>query len=260
MLNVKGLVISERDSGETGKSVTLLTHEHGCIDVYVRGGRKSRKSVSSTQLFSYASWSLDEKRDSKNLMHYYYNSSEPIRLFYDLRLDAKKTALACYFAELLKYACESAENSEEIMRLTLNTLHFLDKGEREPELLRAIFELRLACETGYRPDLIGCHECYKVEDEVMFLNMRSGQLTCKSCREKERQGVTEYPGGEDIYTAVLDPTMLYTIRFIALVEQERLFAFRVSERYLTQLTGFTEDYIRYQFGKRFDTLKFYKML
>ncbi len=263
MLNIKGLVISERDSGETGKAVTILTAELGCISVYVRGGKKSKKSVSSTQLFCYADFSLEEKRDAKNMTHYYYNSSEPIRMFYDIRLDAKKLALGCYFSELLRFACESAENAGEILRLILNTLHFLDKGERDPELLRAIFELRLACETGYRPDLIGCHVCYKAEDELMYLNMRTGQLTCKSCAESgagavQVQGETD--PGDDLYTAELDATLLYTVRFIALVEYDRLFSFRLSERYLVKLAAFTENYVRYQFGKRFDTLRFYKML
>lgn len=262
MLTIKGLVISERDSGETGKAVTILTAELGCISVYVRGGRKSKKSVSSTQLFCYAEFSLEEKRDAKNVTHYYYNSSEPIRMFYEIRLDAKKLALACYFSDLLRYACESAENAEEILRLTLNTLHFLDKGERDVELLRAIFELRLACETGYRPDLIGCHICYKAEDELMYLNMRTGQLTCSACAETG-EGITsvqtESPD-DDRFTAELDATMLYTVRFIALVEFDRLFSFRLSERYLVRLNTFCENYIRYQFGKRFDTLRFYKLL
>ncbi|MBR1723811.1 MAG: DNA repair protein RecO [Ruminococcus sp.] len=264
MLILKGLVISERDVGETGKAVTILTAELGCIDVYVRGGRKSKKSISSTQLFCYAEYSLESKTDAKNITHYYYNSSEPIRLFYDIRLDAKKTALACYFAELLRFSCESAENAGEILRLTLNTLHFLDKGERDMELLRSIFELRLACETGYRPDLIGCHVCYTAEDELMYLNMRTGQLTCSGCAAKgegaaSAVGVPELPG-DDIYTAELDSTMLYTIRFIALVEYDRLFSFKLSQRYLVKLSAFTENYIRYQFGKRFDTLRFYKLL
>lgn len=263
MLNIKGLVISERDSGETGKAVTILTAELGCISVYVRGGRKSRKSVSSTQLFCYAEFSLEEKRDAKNITHYYYNSSEPVRMFYEIRLDAKKLALACYFSDLLRFSCESAENAGEILRLTLNTLHFLDKGKREPELLRAIFELRLACETGYRPDLIGCHVCYKAEDELMYLNMRTGQLTCSDCA-KTGEGAVSAEGTalseDDIYTAELDATLLYTVRFIALVEYERLFSFRLSEPYLVRLNTFTENYIRYQFGKRFDTLRFYKLL
>ena len=43
---------------------------------------------------------------------------------------------------------------DEIMRLTLNTLYFLDKGDRDDELLKSIFEFRLLCEAGLRPALL----------------------------------------------------------------------------------------------------------
>lgn len=250
MITLDGLVISERDTGETGKSVTLLTKELGCIDVYVRGGRKSKKSVSSTQLFCYAAFSLDEKRDAGGATHYYYNSSEPIQLFYNLRLDAKRMALACYLAELLLFASESGDAADEVMRLTLNTLHFLNKGDRNEELLKSIFELRLLCETGFRPNLIGCCRCYKAEDDEMHLNLRSGNLECSDCVTAE----------DAMYDFVFDRTMLYIVRFIALVEYDRLFSFKISDRYQKRLTAFTEEFAQYHYGKRFQKLKFYKML
>ena len=247
---LEGLVISERDSGETGKSVTLLTRELGCIDVYVRGGRKSNKSVSSTQLFCYAVFSLEEKRGADNTTRYYYNSSEPIQLFYNIRLDAKRMALACYFAELLLFAAESSENADEIMRLTLNTLHFLNKGDRSELLLKSIFELRLLCETGFRPNLIGCCHCYRPEDDEMHFNLRSGNLECHDCVTSD----------DAMYDYIFDKTMLHIVRFIALVEYERLFNFKISEKYQKQLSAFTEDFAQYHYGKKFQKLRFYKML
>ncbi|SDA18831.1 DNA replication and repair protein RecO [Ruminococcus sp. YE71] len=250
MITLDGLVIAERDTGETGKSVTLLTKELGCIDVYVRGGRKSKKSLSSTQLFCYAHFSLEEKRDARGISHYYYNSSEPIKLFYELRLDAKRLALACYFAELLLFAAESGEGAEDVMRLTLNTLYYLDKGSRGEATLKSIFELRLLCETGYRPNLIGCCNCYKVEDDAMHLNLATGSLTCSDCTT----------GDEGLYDFVLDRQLLYIVRFIALVEYEKLFNISISEKYQKRLGEFTERFAEYHYGRRFQKLRFYKML
>jgi DNA repair protein RecO (recombination protein O) len=250
MVNLDGLVIAERDCGETSKSVTLLTKELACIEVYVRGGRKSKKSVSSTQLFCYAKFSLDERRDAHGTVRYYYNSSEPIKLFYGIRLDAKRTALACYFAELLTYGTVSGDNGEEVMRLTLNTLYYLDKGERSGQLLKSIFEFRLMCETGYRPDLIGCCHCYAVEDEIMHFNLKSGLIECDSC-------VTDRGGYYDIQ---FDKTLFHIVRFIALVDYDRLFNFRISDNYQNKLTEFTERYCHYCYGRNFDALDFYNLL
>ena len=250
MTNVKGLVISERDVGESAKAVTLLTGSLGCIEVFVRGGKKSKKSASSTQLFSYSDYSLDEKNDSRGNVHYYYDSSEPINMFYNIRLDAKKTALGCYFADLLMYAAESREGAEEVMRLSLNTFYVMNRGDRDLELIRSIFEFRLLCETGYRPALIGCHECYKHLCEDMHFNLRSGLLSCP-----------DHLRGEDaLYDIILDPVQLYTIRYIALVDQKELFSFKLSDKYLDWLSGFTERFVEYHYGRRFETLRFYKLL
>lgn len=250
MTNLDGLVIAERSCGETSKAITLLTKELACIDVYVRGGKKSKKSVSSTQLFCYAKFSLEQKKDAHEVTHYYYNSSEPINLFYNIRLDAKKTALACYFADLLTYSTVSGENIDEVMRLTLNTFHFLNKGDHDTELLKSIFEFRLLCETGYRPNLIGCCHCYAVEDECMHFNLKSGLIECDSCVRNR----------ESMYDITFDKTLFHIVRFIALVEYERLYSFRISDVYQRRLTAFTERFTEYYYGRRFETLKFYRLL
>ena len=84
----------------------------------------------------------------------------------------------------------------------------------------------------------------------MHLNLATGNLTCSDCTD----------GEEGLYDFVLDGTMLYIVRFIALVEYERLFNIRVSEKYAARLGEFTERFAEYHYGKRFQKLKFYKML
>lgn len=58
MLTFMGLILRENDRGETSKSVTVLTAERGVIDIFVRGGRKSTKNASSTQLLHTLSCAL----------------------------------------------------------------------------------------------------------------------------------------------------------------------------------------------------------
>lgn len=250
MINNEGLVIAARDVGESGRFITLLTREYGCIELYVRGGKKSKKSISSTQLFCYAKYSFEEKKDAYGNSRYYYNSSEPIRLFYNIRLDPVKTALGCYFTELIKFTSGSCENLDDIMRLTLNTLHFLDKGGRDVALLKSIFELRLLSDSGFRPALVGCHVCMKATDEKMMFNIRSGELKCTE----------HFPALPDEYDYVLDEKLLYIVRYIILVDYDRLWNFRISERCQKQLTSLAEAFAEYHCGKVFETLKFYKCL
>ena len=66
MLTFMGLILRENDRGETSKSVTVLTAERGVIDIFVRGGRKSTKNASSTQLFAYSKLCVEEKKNAKD--------------------------------------------------------------------------------------------------------------------------------------------------------------------------------------------------
>ena len=81
MLTFMGLILRENDRGETSKSVTVLTAERGVIDIFVRGGRKSAKNASSTQLFAYSKLCVEEKKNAKNQSIFFLNSSESEKLF-----------------------------------------------------------------------------------------------------------------------------------------------------------------------------------
>lgn len=76
MLTFMGLILRENDRGETSKSITVLTAERGVIDIFVRGGRKSTKNASSTQLFAYSKLCVEEKKNSKDQSMFFLNSSE----------------------------------------------------------------------------------------------------------------------------------------------------------------------------------------
>ena len=250
MITLNGLILQERDVGETGKSVSVLTAEKGVIDVLVRGGRKSSKNSSPTQSFAYSKLCLEEKRNPKGQINYYLNSSESIKLFYNIRLDAKRMALASYFAELLKYTGIESAGCEEVLRLSLNTFYFLNEGKKDMELLRSIFQFRLLCEIGLRPDLVGCHKCFSYEDDIMHFDFMANNLTCSKCYDNE----------ETLHDMPMDKTLLYIVRFIALTDYNRLFSFKISEKYQTKLTEFTEKFLYYHLKGKFKTLEFYKLL
>ena len=248
MQTLKCLILKERNVGEINKSISVLTAEKGVIDILVRGGQKSVKNSASTQLFTYSSLCVDEKRNSGGQIQYFLNSSELIRSFYNIRLDIKKTALASYFSELLLYSRTEQSGYHDVLRLTLNTLYFLDNSKMDIDLLKCVFELRLPCEIGLRPDLVGCANCYKYEDDRMHFDYISNKLYCDDC----------YCSDDNSSDTIVDKTLLYIIRFIALSEFEKLFYFKISNRYLKKLTAFTESFVAYIFKNRFTSLDYYK--
>lgn len=251
MFTLDCFVIKEMPAGESSKKIYVLTKEKGIISVFVRGGMKSRKNNSATQLYSFSVMCIDERRNASGDRYYYLNSVESISMFYDIRLDVYKAALAAYFTELLFYSrIEGSADKDDVMRLTLNTFYYLNEGVKDRELLKSIFEFRLLCEIGFRPNLIGCSECYKYEDDRMYFNYYTGSLRCEDCKTEE----------SNMTDIVLDRSMLYIIRHISLTDFERLFSIRVSPGTQKRLTAFTEGYVKYHYQYRFNTLDFYRSL
>lgn len=154
MLTVKGLVVRERPSGENDKILSVFTETRGLLDVYAKGVRKANaKNAYVSQAFSYATYCITFVNGKD---YFVLNSAEPIRIFYDIRLDVSKFALSGYFCQMILFTCQKNQPNREVLRLLLNTLHFLSKGEITEVQLKSIFELRLLSELGLAPNLIGC--------------------------------------------------------------------------------------------------------
>ena len=246
LTTLKGLVLRERSVGENDKYLDILTDSSGLIEVSAKGVKKQNsKNLSVSQSFCYATYCLSESKG-----RYILNSAEPIRTFFDISLDIEKFALANYFADVMLYVATQERSNTEVLRLILNSLHFLSLGNRDNLLLKAVFELRLLSEIGLIPNLIGCCECLKYSAPQMLFDLRGGRLYCEECF-----------GSRDLHEVeLLDERLLHYVRFIALTDMQKLFNLNVSKDYLPHLSNITERYAEIQLGKHFSTLDFYKSL
>ena len=123
----KALVIKEQTIGESDRLITLLSSEHGLIRAFVRRAKLAKsRSASATSLFAYGDFSLYKGRDA-----YTVDDVTPIEVFFDLRKDIERLALAQYFAQLSFeigaeehpcICCARAANLCSILRLFLNSV------------------------------------------------------------------------------------------------------------------------------------------
>lgn len=246
MLTTKGLVLRERSLSENDKFLDILTDGAGLLEVLARGVKKQNaKNASVSHSFCYAEYCLSESGG-----RYILNSAEPIRTFYGVSSDIEKFALANYFAEMTLYVATQERSNSEVLRLILNSLHFLTQNNREDLLLKSIFELRLLSEIGLIPNLIGCCECLKYTAPYMQFDLRGGRLYCENCF-----------GSRDLHDVeVLDEKLLHYVRFIALTDMQKLFNLNVPKEYLPLISQITERYAEIQLDRHFLTLDFYKSL
>ena len=246
MTTVEGIVLKERSVGEQDKFIDILTKESGVLEISVKGAKKiNGRSGSSTQLLAYSRFCID-KRGS----YLYLNSAEPIHIFYGLRSSLSKISLASYFADVMRSCIKPEAQNGDIMRLMLNCLHYLETGERDEKLLKAIFELRLMSEIGYMPDIVACRSCGVFEPDELFFCISDGGFFCADCFEN---------GTASDYLKVRLP-VLSAVRHIVLTDFSRLFNFRVSEGTLQSLAELAEQYMLTHLERGFGTLEFYKTI
>ncbi len=243
-LTIRGVVLRVTDYNDRDALLTLLTQRNGKLTVKVRGlRRKNSPLIAPCQLLAYGEFTLFEYRGQ-----YTVNEAFALELFTPLRRDLEKLALGTYFAQVAEVLSQEDQPSEELQSLLLNCLYALSQLQTPHNQIKAVFELRAACLSGYTPDLFGCHICGNQHPERFDLS--AGHLECIGCRD---------PGSGGIRMPVT-PSILEAMRYICLCEPKRLFSFRIEQAALCQLSSLTEAYLTTQLERSFSTLDFYKSL
>lgn len=240
-IQTPGLIIKETNIGENDKLLVILTREHGIIRAFADGVRRMKsKNAAATSLLCYANFTLYQNKDTYKL-----SDSVPIELFFDLRYHLEELALAQYFCEMaLKMTPEEYEPTE-ILRLILNSLHFLTRQSKPLDLVKAVTELKLISLAGFMPDLTACAGCGAEEGAFRFSHTEGG-IYCEHCSAE---------GGK---IDLLTPTLLAAMRHIIYAPFERIYSFEIPEKDLAQLSKITEAYVSAQSEHHFKTLDFYQ--
>lgn len=240
---LRGVVLRETETKEADKILTLLTAERGKLSVIARGARrKNSKFAAAAQTLAYGEWTLYQRGQWT-----YASEGNTLELFQGLRADLEALALGCYFAELTESVASEELPAEDLLRHLLNGLYALSTLHRPPKLVKAAFELRLLCLSGYEPLADGCALCGREEPEEPVLDLDQGILRCRGCGG----------GGR---TAPLCRDSLAALRHIVYGDPKRLYSFKLGEEPLRRLSAAAEAFLSAQLERGFRTLDFYKSL
>ena len=112
--------------------------------------------------------------------------------------------------------------------------------------IKAVFELRTMSECGFLPQLIYCKVCNQYDDESFYLDPQEGYLLCSDCAQKAGKRCN------------LDTGALYALRHICLVEDKKIFAFKISVGSLAKLSAVAEQYALTHLDKPLKSYEFLK--
>jgi DNA repair protein RecO (recombination protein O) len=243
----RGLVLREVNYKEGDKILTVLAEGQGKRTVKAAGCRRKNSPLAAgAQLLVFSDMTLSDYQDRWSL-----REAATAEEFRGLRGDLEKLALGTYFAEVAEAVAEEGVETPGLLSLVLNSLYALDKLGKPQSLVKAAFEMKLACLVGYEPLLDACAVCGEENPEKPGLDLSAGVLHCGRCRrELEGEGIS----------LPLDGPTLAALRYIVYGDPKRLFSFQLPQESLEQLAGVTESFLLTQLERGFRTLDFYKQM
>lgn len=237
----KGLILRETPYKESDVMLSVLTECGGKISVFAKGAKKKSNHMSAAvQLLTYSEFTLYENRG-----RYTLDEADPIEMFFGIRGDIVKLALASYFAELLELAADEESINPELLRLGLNSLYALANTKIPHEKIKAVFEFKIAALSGYAPNVFSCSCCGRGTELTAF-DIRNGSVMCAKCSSG--------------YHRNIDASVVDVMRFIINEDIKKIFSFNINDNSMKTFCSIADEYLRVHFDRNFKTNAFYKSL
>lgn len=237
-----GLVLKETRYKESDRILTILTPGQGVISVSAKSSlRLKSKLFSACGLFCYSEFTL---APGKNM--YTVLDAENRHVFHGISSSIEGMSLAMYLAEMAAALSPTSQEAEKELRLLLNCLYMISEGKAELKLIKAVFELRTMSECGYMPQLLCCVRCGAYDGPGFFLDIQEGYLLCQNCAAAENKRPN------------LDPGALFALRHVCLVDDKRIFGFRISAESREKLSALAERYALTHLDKPLKSYDFLK--
>lgn len=254
---VDGLVLREIPVGDHDKLLTVLTAEEGQVLMTAKGARSMHSKVMPLcRLFTYANFEYYERGGRRWVSGGSVNDS-----FFGLNEDLEGFALASYLLQVAGEITGEGVSAEEILRMTLNALYLIEKGEKDRRQIKGVYEWFAAKASGFEPDLSACADCGCKEGENLWLDVMNGGLVCTPCLQK-RSGGLPIPELDPYETRnvllPMDASTLAGLRYVSEAPLSRIFAFSLrEEESLVSFGRITETYLLNHLERGFDALSFY---
>ena len=241
-IKTKGIVLREVKYRDNDKLLTVLTEDLGKITVLSFGSRSVKgKNAATSQVFAYSELTIVKKGERFTL-----ETSDPIEIFYALRGDIKKLALAQYFVQLTDFVTYEGEEKTQILYLLCNCLFALCRTGKDLKQIKAAFELKALCHSGYAPQTGVCFSCGSCEK--LYFSFGAGTSFCANC-SKDKEDLTP-----------LNASVINAMNFIKDSAEPKLLSFLLSEENLLLLSTISERYVLTVLEKKFSALEFYNNL
>lgn len=252
---VTGMVLSAMPVGEYDKRLVILTKETGKITAFAKGARKPNSALlACSQPFAFGEFSLYAGKSSYNIV-----SAEISNYFGELRDDFDGLCYGFYFCEFADYLTKENNDEKNILKLLYQSLRILTRKSIDPQLVRAIYELKMMALNGEAPQVYGCIKCEKnskspgeTSEQTLvgryYFSADCGGILCDACKGYDRNAMS------------INTSTLYTMQYIVSKEIEKLYTFKVTDEVLSELKSCVRRYLDCRIDHEFKSLEMLKSL
>ena len=178
-IKTEGIVLREVEINEADKLLDILSRDRGLLTVKARGVRRGSSPLKSAcQLLTLSEFTLQEYRGKLTVQE-----AHSLEQFRALRDQIELLALGSYFAQAAGVVAQEDAPNPALLSLLCNALYALSRLAKPPLLVKAAFELRLACLAGFAPDLSACAYCGSETPDRFDLSR--GLVCCEACKSPE---------------------------------------------------------------------------
>lgn len=179
---LQAVVLRHANYRDHDRMLTLLTPDHGRVDVLSRGCRKPKSQLMpGSELFVHGEYVVFRGGE-----HYTLTACAVADTFYPLRLDPYRLTCASFMLGLVQAAAQPEQPAQGLFSLLLKGLTHMAYCADEPALaVTNAFLLLYADEVGYRPRMNHCARCRAplMPDAPAWLDIEAGGLCCKTCAQ-----------------------------------------------------------------------------
>ncbi len=182
--SVEGIVVREKDYGESSKIIDIITIKYGLISVISKGSKKIKSSLSGvSSKLTYGVFHIYYKENKLSTLI----SVDVINNFREIKRDIIKIGYATYLCELVEQVVKQINSKiekEEIYNIFSSSILKINEGF-DSMVITNIVELKLLDYLGVKPVINECIMCGNKTD-ILTLSADKGGLLCIQCNGIEK--------------------------------------------------------------------------
>ena len=176
---VEGIIILDKDYGETSKLLTVITPKYGVISIMSKGCKTLKSPLRSvSNKLIYGTFNINYKEDKISILR----SVDVINRYKNICLDLNSINYASMLLELGMQVVRQ-NNNPTIFEILINGLNKIDEGY-DPMIISDIVSLKYLEYLGVMPNLNSCSICGSTKG-IATLSSDIGGYVCNNCRTNE---------------------------------------------------------------------------